>query len=79
MVCLSVNVRAPGVLSKLQSEMRAGKISDAMWDLYLSRVVQEGDHRLIEAPSLFANGEIQFLVHRHEIRLMRSLELKGNR
>ena len=35
-VCLTVNVRAPGVLSRLQAEMRAGHISDSMWDLYTS-------------------------------------------
>ena len=29
-VSLGVNVRAPGVLSRLQSEMRVGRISDAM-------------------------------------------------
>ena len=32
-VCLAVNVRAPGLLSRLQSEMRAGAISDERWDL----------------------------------------------
>ena len=39
-VCLNVNVRAPGVLSRLQAEMRAGDISDEMWSLYMSRVLQ---------------------------------------
>ena len=34
---LYVNVRAPGVLSRLQAEMRAGKISDDMWDMYCSK------------------------------------------
>ena len=35
-VCLTVNVRAPGVLSRLQAEMRDGHISDEMWNLSLS-------------------------------------------
>ena len=30
-VCLTVNVRAPGVLSRLQAEMRSGAISDDLW------------------------------------------------
>ena len=29
-VCLEINVRAPGVLSRLQADMRAGSISDEM-------------------------------------------------
>ena len=37
-VCLTVNVRAPDALGRLQEEMRGGSISDAMWDLYTSRV-----------------------------------------
>ena len=32
-VCLTINVRAPDILSRLQGEMRAGCISDAMWEL----------------------------------------------
>ena len=31
---------APDALGQLQAEMRAGKISDAMWDLYTSRVLK---------------------------------------
>ena len=46
-VCLEVNVRAPGVLSRLQAEMRAGFISDEMWALYMSRVLQPDDERLV--------------------------------
>ena len=32
-ISLNVNVRAPGVLSRLQTEMRNGAISPAMWNL----------------------------------------------
>ena len=42
-VSLSVNVRAPDILSRLLAEMRAGKISDEMWDLYLSRRLEVND------------------------------------
>ena len=72
-VCLSINVRAPGVLSRLQSEMRAGRISDEMWDLYVSRVVTPNDPRLSDPSSPFCRHDIQFIVHRHKIRVMRSL------
>ena len=69
-VSLSVNIRAPGVLSQLQAEMREGKISDAMWDLYMSRVVQPGDCRLQQPP--FSTSAVQFVVHRHSIRVRQS-------
>ena len=71
-VVLSVNVRAPDVLSQLQAEMRNGKISDKMWDLYTSRILETNDPRLRAPP--FSNHPINFLVHRHKIRVMRSLE-----
>ena len=74
-VCLSVNVRAPGVLSRLQAEMRAGFISDEMWGLYLSRVLVPGDPRLADASSPFVKHDVTFVVHRHKIRVMRSLEM----
>ena len=73
-VCLNVNVRAPGVLSRLQSEMRAGHISDEMWELYLSRIVEPNDRRLTDSDSPFANNSMHFVVHRHRIRVMRALE-----
>jgi len=73
-VSLDVNVRAPGVLGRLQSEMRAGRISDAMWDLYMSRVITPQDSRLTDADSPFANHDVHFIVHRHRIRTTRSLE-----
>ena len=73
-VCLNVNVRAPGVLSRLQSEMRAGYISDSMWQLYLSRVIEPNDPRLTDKDSPFANKVMHFVVHRHKIRVMRALE-----
>ena len=73
-VCLTVNVRAPGVLSRLQAEMRAGHISDEMWAIYKSRILRERDPRLTEADSPFAKSEPCFIVHRHKIRVMRSFE-----
>ena len=73
-VCLSVNVRAPGALSRLQAEMRAGSISDEMWKLYLSRVMTENDPRLKDPALPFLNGDLRFIVHRHRIRVMRSME-----
>lgn len=73
-VCLTVNVRALGLLSRLQSEMRAGAISDEMWDLYMDRVLQAEDPRLKDPKLPFVAGDIHFIVHRHRIRTMRSLE-----
>ena len=73
-VCLTVNVRAPGVLSRLQAEMRSGTISDDMWNLYMSRVLQPGDLRLQDPSLPFFNNEIHFIVHRHRIRTMRSMD-----
>ena len=74
MVTLQVNVRAPGVLSRLQSEMRNGKISEEMWNLYLSRVIVKNDPRLSDPDSPFVKHEINFIVHRHRIRVMQSLD-----
>ena len=73
-VCLQVNVRAPGILSRLQAEMRAGAISDEMWSLYMSRVMQPNDPRLTDAQSPFSQHHWQFVVHRHKIRVFQSLE-----
>ncbi len=73
-VCLTTNTRAPGVLSRLQVEMRAGCISDEMWDVYLSRVLVPNDPRLSDPASPFANHDIRFIMHRHRIRSMRSFE-----
>ena len=68
-VCLQVNVRAPGILSRLQAEMRAGAISDEMWSLYMSRVMQPNDPRLTDAQSPFSKHHWQFVVHRHKINV----------
>ena len=73
-VCLSVNVRAPDDLGRLQAEMRAGTMSDEMWDLYLSRVIVPGDSRLTDPSSPFSKHDTKFIVHRHKIRVMRSLD-----
>ena len=62
-VCLSINVRAPGILSRLQSEMREGRISDAMWDLCMSRVIVPRDARLTTPGSPFVEHNVHFLVH----------------
>ena len=74
MVCLAVSVRVPGVLSRLQAEMRSGAISDEMWNLYMSRVLQPADLRLRDPSLPFFNKEIHFIVHRHRIRTMRSMD-----
>ena len=73
-VCLQINVRAPGILSRLQDEMRAGAISDDMWELYMSRVLQPHDKRLTENGSTFAKHIVHFIVHRHKNRVLRCLE-----
>ena len=73
-VALDVNVRAPGPLSQFLTEMRSGKISDEMWALYSSRFMQLNDPRLSAAASPFAQHTWQFIVHRHKIRVYRSLE-----
>ena len=73
-VCLTINVRAPGPLSRLLVEMRAGHISDGMWNLYMSRVMTPNDPRLTDLASPFAKHTPQIIVHRHNIRVMRSLE-----
>ena len=62
-VCLTVNVRAPGLLGRLQAEMRAGAISDQMWALYLDRVLQADDPRLKDPLLPFATSATHFVVH----------------
>ena len=71
-VSSTVNIRAPGVLGRLQTEMRAGQIRDEMWRLYLSRVLQANDPRLEAAP--FNNANVQYIVHRHRIRVSQSFQ-----
>ena len=73
-VCLEVNVRAPGILSRLQAEMRAGEISDAMWNVYISRIIFAEDPRLTDPDSPLTQNSLRFVVHRHRIRVMRALE-----
>ena len=73
-VCLQVSVRALVLLSRLQVEMRSGSISDEMWDVYMSRVMVPEDPRLTEADSPFSSVDVQFIVHRHRIRVLRSFE-----
>jgi hypothetical protein len=73
-VNLCVNVRAPGVLGRLQAEMRAGKISDDMWQVYTSRIMVPDDARLKDVSSAFCMHPITFIVHRHRLRVMRSLQ-----
>ena len=73
-VCLPTNIRAPGLLSRLPAQMRAGRIRDEMWNVYMSRVRVPNDMRLSSPSSPFANHDIRFIVHRHRIRSMRSFE-----
>ncbi|CAK0894190.1 unnamed protein product, partial [Prorocentrum cordatum] len=73
-VCLDVNIRAPGKLSKLLAEMRDGKgISSECWQMYLDRIMERNDQRLSEGSSPFSKYDWQFIVHRHKIRVHRSL------
>ena len=73
-VCLTVNIRAQDALGRLQAEMRAGTITDEMWALYQSRIITAGDPRLTAPGSPFVEFDVRFIVHRHRIRVMRSLE-----
>jgi len=73
-VVLNVNVRAPGVLSRLQAEMRAGYISNEMWDVYRSRIMTPNDPRLTDPTLPHSQGDIRFIVHRHRIRVLQSLD-----
>ena len=52
--------------------MRAGSISDEMWDMYTSRILTPDDARLTDPSSPFARHDICFVVHRHRIRDMHS-------
>ena len=61
-----------GVVSRFSA--RFGKISDEMWNLYLSRVLRPQDERLSNFDSPFVQHEVHFIVHRHRIRVTRSLE-----
>jgi hypothetical protein len=71
-ISLQTNIRAPGVLSRLQHEMRQGHITDEMWDLYLTRVITPRDARLRQAP--FDTNSVRYLVHRHSVRARQSYE-----
>ena len=37
-VSLAIHIQAPGLLGRLQAEMRSGSISGEMWRLYMSRI-----------------------------------------
>ena len=71
-VCLTVNIRAPDTLGRLQEEMRGGKVSDEMWNFYLSRVMNPQDSRLTSAP--FNDKNVQLIFHLHRIRVMHSYD-----
>ncbi|CAK0905228.1 unnamed protein product, partial [Prorocentrum cordatum] len=73
-VTLEVNVRAPGTLSQLLAEMRAGNISDAMWSLYTSRILSSDDARPRDPASPFSTNPWTYIVHRHKIRVYRSMQ-----
>ena len=45
-----------------------------MWDLYMTRVVEPGDTRLTDPTSPFQRHPVYHIVHRHRIRVLRSLE-----
>ena len=67
-----MNIRTPGVLGRFLNEMRAGSISETMWELYLSRVAVADDVRFQRPP--FSTGHPQFIVHRHRIRVRQSFQ-----
>ena len=69
-VVLRVPLRASGALGRFLQEMRAGKISDEMWKLYMDRVIRPDDERLGRQP--FSPGPIDYIVHRHSIRATQS-------
>ena len=71
-ISLQTNIRSPGILSRLLSEMRQGSISDEMWTQYESRILTKNDGRLTEHP--FNTADIRYLVHRHSIRSKQSYE-----
>ena len=75
-VSLDLNRRSPGSLSRLLQEMRElGRsrkaLSDYAWGLYESRYMKPNDPRTQEAP--FSDHPWQYIVHRHKIRVYRSL------
>ena len=71
-ISLSVNIRAPGLLGRLQTEMRNGEISEEMWRLYESRILRDGDLRLQQPP--FSTSDVQYIVHRHRIRVSQNFK-----
>ncbi|CAK0855377.1 unnamed protein product [Prorocentrum cordatum] len=73
-VTLDINVRAPGPLSQLLGEMRAGHISDEMWALYTNRILSSNDTRPLDPASPFAMHPWTYIVHRHKIRAYRSMQ-----
>ncbi|CAK0794832.1 unnamed protein product, partial [Prorocentrum cordatum] len=73
-VTLDINVRAPGPLSQLLGEMRAGHISDEMWALYTNRILSSNDARPLDPASPFAMHPWTYIVHRHKIRAYRSMQ-----
>ena len=52
--------------------MRSGDISNDMWRLYLSRVLQPSDPRLHMPP--FDTSPVQYIVHRHRVRVRQSFK-----
>ena len=73
-VSLDINIRAPGPLSTLLAEMRAGKgLSPTSWSMYEERILKSPDPRLTDINSPFSQYEWRFIVHRHKIRVHRSM------
>ena len=69
-ISLTVNIRAPGLLGRLLTEMRNRCLSSDMWALYRSRILRDNDERLRQPP--FSNHHVQYVVHRHRIRASQS-------
>ena len=81
---LSLNLRSPGALADILSDIRALRVTDKTWRILQTRVlgvVEEGgvliqktaaneDPRLLRPP--FSEGCIQHIVHRHVLRVCQS-------
>ena len=81
---LSLNLRTPGVLAEILQDVRSQRISDKSWAILQSRVLgverdngqlvkkydAQNDPRLQRPP--FSDNRLQYIVHRHIIRVAQS-------
>ena len=71
-VCLTKVVRAPNALGALCTCIRELRITDDVWTLLQSRVIQENDERLTKPP--FSTSACKIIVQRHLLRCAMSNE-----